>query len=70
MKIEGPRHKPDNADYDLECQEAMDVAARDLVDLAVQAGWSPRVVYKALEEVARNQAMAYEADPDPADDRL
>jgi hypothetical protein len=70
MNIEGPRHKPDYADYGLECQEAIDIAARNLVDLAVQAGWSPRAVYKSLEEVARNQAMAYEEDPDPADDKV
>lgn len=70
MKIEPPRHNPDYADYGLECEEAIDIAARELVDQAVQAGWSPRAVYVALQSVASNQAMAYEADPEPADDRV
>lgn len=68
MQISSPRHKADHPDYGLECQEALDLPARDLVDRAIQAGWSPRAVYRALEEVARNQALAYEEDPDPQDD--
>ena len=68
MNISPPRHAPDNPDYGLECQEAIDLAARDWVDMAGSAGWASRAVYKALEEVARNQALAYEEDPDPADE--
>lgn len=69
MEIKPPRLTADNEDYGIECQEALDIPARDLVDKAIQAGWSPRAVYAALQEVARNQALAYEADPDPADDK-
>lgn len=68
MKISAPRLQPDHPDYALECQEAIDLATRDIVDRAVAAGWKPRTIYKSLEEVARNQALAYEEDPDPEDD--
>jgi len=68
MNIDPPKSKPDHPDYALSCEEALDLPARNLIDKAVQAGWSPRGGYKALAEVARNQSLAYEEDPDPEDD--
>ncbi|NHT78931.1 hypothetical protein G8E10_24845 [Rhizobiaceae bacterium CRRU44] len=68
MEITSPKIAADHPDYQISCEEALDLPARDLVDKAIQAGWSPRVIYKALQEVARNQALAYEEDPDPEDD--
>ncbi|WLR90954.1 hypothetical protein [Shinella zoogloeoides] len=68
MDILAPRHLPDHPDYNLDCQEALDLAVRDLVDQAVQKGWSTREVLRALKSVAENQALAYEEDPDPEDE--
>jgi hypothetical protein len=31
------------------------------------AGWSKREAFKALDQVIRNQALAYEEDADPED---
>lgn len=66
MNIDRPTLALDHPDYDLTCQEALDLAVRDLVDRAIVAGWEPRRIFPALQEVVRNQALAYEADPDPA----
>jgi len=69
--LEGPYFStPDHPDYALSCEEALDLPLRDLVDQAVQAGWKPRVIFKALQEVAKNQGLAYEEDPDPEDDPI
>jgi hypothetical protein len=66
MDIAEPRHAANNDDYVLECQEALDLPLADFVAKAIEAGWEPRAVYKAVEELARMQALAYEEDPDPA----
>ena len=66
MDIAAPSHQPETEDYLLECQEALDLPLAELVDKAIGAGWEPRRVYKAVEELARMQALAYEEDPDPA----
>jgi len=68
MEIASPKTEVTHPDYGLSCEEALDIPARELIDGAIQAGWDPRTVYKALAEVARNQALAYEEDPDPEDD--
>lgn len=64
--ILSPRNAPDYADYSIECQEALDLALAGLIDQAIIAGWQPREVYKAVGELAKAQALAYEEDPDPA----
>lgn len=63
-----PPHDPTHPDYQLDCEEALDLAVRALVDEAIVAGWKPEVVYAALASVADNQRLAYDEDPDPADD--
>jgi hypothetical protein len=68
MDISSPKSDTDHPDYSLSCEEALDIPARDLIDRAIQAGWEPRTVFKALAEVARNQGLAYEEDPDPEAD--
>jgi hypothetical protein len=52
----------------LECEEAVDVAVRDLVDQVISAGWPPWLAFAAIKSVAQHQAIAYQHDPDPADD--
>lgn len=68
MEITSPKIAADHPDYGISLEEALDLPAAELVDKAVQAGWSPRAVYKALESVAKNRGLAYEQDPDPEDD--
>jgi hypothetical protein len=55
-------------DEQIDCESAIDIAVRDLVDAAISVGWRPTIVYEALQSVARNQAFAYAEDPDPTDD--
>lgn len=62
MSIDKPRIALDYPDYDLCCQEALDVPVRDLVDAAIAAGWEPARIFPALQEVARNQALGFEAN--------
>lgn len=68
MRIASPRHKTNHPGYQQGCEEALDPAVRALVDEAIQAGWRPETVYEALGSVADNQRLAYDEDPDPADD--
>ena len=53
-----------------ECECAIDIAVRALVDQVITAGWPPEVAYEAVRRVAHRQAAAYEEDPDPADDPI
>ncbi|MUO72884.1 hypothetical protein [Agrobacterium vitis] len=70
MAVTTPNFASEHPDYALSCEEALDLPLRDLVDQAVQAGWKPRVIFRALQEVAKNQGLAYDEDPDPEDDPL
>lgn len=65
MSISQPRRHHSHQDYAQDCQEALDLPVASLIDQAIEAGWEPHHVYKATEELARMQALAYE-DPDPA----
>ena len=66
MNISTPRHETAYPDYSLECEEALDLPLADLIDKAIGSGWEPRHVYKAVEQLAKMQALAYEEDPDPS----
>lgn len=66
MQISGPVRSPDHPDYQLDCEEAIDLPLREFIDGVIQAGWKPETVFAAVESVARNQALAYAEDPDPA----
>ena len=68
LSIPSPRKPMSDEDAQIDCELAIDVPVRDLVDAIIQAGWSPEVAYAALKSVAHNQALAYMEDPDPADD--
>lgn len=68
MEISSPKLNTEHPDYQLSCEEALDIALRDIVDIAIEAGWAPWIVFKAIQSVAINQALAYEEDPDPASD--
>lgn len=66
--ISSPRKPMSDVDAQIDCELAIDVPVRDLIDAIIQAGWAPRVAYAALKSVAENQTLAYMEDPDPADD--
>jgi len=68
ISITSPRHTMSDVDMQIDCEIAIDYATRELVDAIIQAGWPPKIAYSALKNVAKNQALAYEEDPDPADD--
>lgn len=68
MPIKAPVRPADHPDYRLDCEEAIDLSVRELVDEAIQAGWRPDTIYDALTSVDGNKKIAYGLDPDPADD--
>ena len=68
ISISSPRQMGSDADIQIDCEIAIDIATRDLVDAIIQSGWPSRIAYSALKNVAKNQALAYQEDPDPADD--
>ncbi|MCJ8056964.1 hypothetical protein GB928_025600 [Shinella curvata] len=68
ISIPSPRNSASDVDMQIDCQIAIDAPVRDLFDAIIQAGWAPKVAYAALKNVAEHQAIAYQQDPDPADD--
>ncbi len=68
MEILSPKLNSEHPDYQLSCEEALDPALRDIIDIAIGSGWAPRIVFNAIQSIAINQALAYEEDPDPVSD--
>lgn len=68
MNIASPTYDRAHPDYDLACEEALDLPLQDLIDQAAQAGWDTRRVIAAIGSVSANKAIAYEEDPDPEDE--
>ncbi|WP_421581149.1 hypothetical protein [Shinella sp. M31] len=68
VSIPSPRKPMNDAYAQIDCELAIDVPVRDLVDAIIQAGWAPEIAYASLKSVAENQALAYMEDPDPAAD--
>ncbi len=68
MTIRPPSIENEHPDYQLACEEAIDVALRELIDTAIVAGWRPETVFPAAVNIVTNQHMAYRTDPNPADD--
>lgn len=67
-KVIAPKAPGPYVDRDIDCEEAMDYAITDLLDRASSAGWSIPEALDAIARVIPNQRIAYEADPDPADE--
>lgn len=67
-KIRRPLQPGIYPDRDIDCEEAMDIAVSELVDLASNAGWTIPEALDAIARVIPNQRKAYAVDPDPADD--
>ncbi|MDQ0323862.1 hypothetical protein QO002_006069 [Pararhizobium capsulatum DSM 1112] len=68
MIIAAPTCSPVESEYDFQCQQALQLAVLALVDQATQAGWATQSTLKALGEIVTNQTLAYDHDPDPAED--
>lgn len=52
----------EHPDRFLSCQEAIDVAVREILDAATLAGWTENEVTAALVEVADNRMLALAAN--------
>lgn len=70
MKIRPPTIDASHPDYKLAVEEAVDQPLRELVDMAINAGWQLEDVYTAIANVTTAQIIAYGIDPDPADDPI
>ncbi|WP_313522486.1 hypothetical protein [Shinella sp.] len=68
--ISSPQRQMTGADVTLECEHAIEGAVSELVDRIITAGWPPAATFRALKRATDQQAMAYEEDPDPADDAV
>jgi hypothetical protein len=67
VNVPSPEHPKTHPEYASNCEEALDLPLKDLIDRAAQAGWNTRTVIVALQSLAWNRAIAYEEDPDPED---
>lgn len=65
-EITAPRRSAEHPDYQIECEEAIEDAVRELVDRIIITGWKPETVYAAVASVAVSLGIAYDEDPDPA----
>lgn len=66
--IPSPRKLMSDADAQIDCEAAIDVEVRQLIDDIVRAGWAPEIAYAAMRDVVANQMLSYARDPDPAAD--
>ncbi|WP_439604157.1 hypothetical protein [Shinella sp.] len=70
VQINPPKKPPQHGDRLLECEFALDMPLRQLVDDAISAGWEPKEIFAALRSLVEHQRNAYGEDPDPADDPI
>lgn len=66
MNVDAPRLALDHPDRHIECEHALDMPVRDLVDEAITKGWTAEELYAAIVNVIAGQRIAYGHDPDPA----
>ena len=67
-QINPSQKPPEHGDRRLDCEFALDMSLRVLIDDALNAGWEPNEVFAALQNLVEHQRKAYGEDPDPADD--
>lgn len=68
VRIAPPQQPTTDPTVGKDCEQAIDAAVRDLVDQVISAGWPPQTAFEAIKHATERQAMAYQEDPDPADD--
>lgn len=66
--IPSPLKPMSDVDAQIDCESAIDIEVRRLIEDIIRAGWSPEVTFAAMRDVVANQAFAYFKDPDPADE--
>ena len=62
MRIQPPRKPQSHPDRNLDCQEALERSFQDLLDLAVEAGWSRQEAMQALIELTNAHLAMDEAN--------
>ncbi|SDK33017.1 hypothetical protein SAMN05428983_4602 [Agrobacterium fabrum] len=60
--ITRPFVSDDDPDRHLRCQDALQVALRDLVNAAAEAGWSEREILLALADLVDNELLSLDAN--------
>ncbi|NWJ25397.1 hypothetical protein [Rhizobium sp. RM] len=61
-KVKGPLRPDEYPDRFMDCQEALAAKFHDLLDGAIEAGWSEHEVLAAVIEMADNRALAHDAN--------
>jgi hypothetical protein len=62
--ISGPFVAGDDPDRDIRCQDELQYAFRDLLNQAMDAGWSERESVEALIAIAENHMVSLVANDD------
>ncbi|EKJ94772.1 hypothetical protein C241_15768 [Bradyrhizobium lupini HPC(L)] len=61
-KVKGPCRPDEYSDRFVDCHEALTSKFHDLLDSAIEAGWSEHEVLAAVIEIADNRALANDAN--------
>ena len=70
VRISPPQQPINGPGVALECEHAIDASVRELVDQAITAGWPPEATFEAIKRATERHGLAYQQDPDPADDPI
>ena len=66
--INTPKYPVSHEDRHLVCQEEVEGPIQVIIDRANMHGWTTLETIAAMEEVLKNIRIAYDEDPDPAED--
>ncbi|MGF6178502.1 hypothetical protein [Ensifer sp. 4252] len=67
IRIAPPTRQPDDPDYGVECQAALDDHIRALCDNAGIVGWDQTTVHRAIAQIIERLIREYGEDPDPSE---
>jgi hypothetical protein len=70
MTLESPKYAGSHPDRPLNCQETVEVDLLELIDKANMLGWGTLETMDAIVEVITHLRVAYEEDPNPADEPI
>lgn len=68
MPIDAPHVSVTHPDRTASCLEAIEPDLARIVDEATTQGWGTIETISAIEQIMKNFRLAYDADPDPADE--
>lgn len=66
--VDAPKFPVTHEDRHLVSQEEVEGPLKVIIDKAHMRGWTTIETISALEEVLKNLRLAYDKDPDPAED--